>query len=196
MKNLMILAMLFMVTFTTSLKALATGDNENSNTPLSVSSIASGKYNLRFDSDKIEKVRVSIYNKKGAHIHTKLVRSNKGFILPYDLSNLPEDSYVVKVNNGTSNYSTIIEHKKSPAPFFKAYIKAENGTNKYNVKVVRNEMNPVHITILDKSENVIFTEEIDVDYNFEKVYDLKQHAKNAQNILVYSGANSVNFSIK
>ncbi len=79
--------------------------------------------------------------------------------------------------------------------FFKSYIKTENGSGKYAVKVVRQSMKPVLITVLDKHNNVVFTETIDVDYNFERVYDISSLESEAKSIVVYSGKNYVEHKI-
>jgi len=196
MKNVSILALLFVMTLTISFKALATGENDNAHNSLSVINTQSGKYDLIYESDKIEKVQVSIFNEKGLHIHTEHIKRGKGFKLPFDLSNLPEGSYLVKVNADGTELNTTINHEKEPASFFKAFIKPEDGKLKFSVKVVRHEMRPVLITIIDKNNREIFSENIDVDYNFERKYDLKDQALHAKTITVLSDGNMTTYNIK
>lgn len=192
MKNLMIFAMLFLMTLTASFKALATGDNENSKSRLAVINGSNGKYNLYYASENEENVRVNLYDAKSNLLHTEYIRNYNGFKLPYDLSNLSEGVYEIKLITTKENFSTKIYHTKESG-YFKAFIKPEG--EKYKVKVVRQTMHPVMISILDKNHHVLYSEKIDVDYNFEKVYDLKK-TRNAKYISVVSQDKTIDYIIK
>lgn len=188
--------MLIMMAFTSITKVYANGGNDNASSPLSVKSIETGKYVIQFDSDITENLRLNIYDEKGAKLDTKMIKKGKAFKITYDLNSLPEGNYRVKLSSETVNLTTNINHVKNAKSFFKAHIKAEEGNKKLNVRVVRHDMKPVTITIEDKNNRVIFTESINVDFNFERTYDLKHYSSTAKYVTVNSGMNSVNYVVQ
>lgn len=188
--------MLITMAFTSVTKVFANGGNDNANTPLSVKSIASGKYVIEYSSDVKENVSLKIFDKDGKQLNKKMIKQGKAFTITYDLNNLPEGNYLVKLTSKNVNFSTNINHVKSKKPFFKAHIKSEEGNTKFNVRVIRQDMKPVVVTIQDNNNHVIFTESIDVDYNFEKNYNMKQFSSRAKYITVSSGINTVNYVVK
>ncbi|MDQ3394065.1 MAG: hypothetical protein M3512_08140 [Bacteroidota bacterium] len=139
---------------------------------------------------------MSIYNDRGTLVYTEFLKDKKGISLAYDFNKLPKGLYKVKLMANKKRYTTTINHDKEPAQFFKSYLKSENGSKKYALKVVRQSMEPVMVTILDKNDKVLFSETIDVDYNFERIYDLSPKKSDAKSIVLNSGRNSVVHSIK
>lgn len=196
MKNVMIFSMLIMMAFTSTTKIYANGGNDNSSAPLSVKSIAAGKYLVQYNSETTENLNLKIYDENGKQLDSKMIKKGRAFNITYDLNNLPEGKYKVKLYSGSVYYTTDINHVKNTASFFKANFNAEEGNKKINVRVVRHDMKPVTITIQDKNNQVIFTESISVDFNFERTYNLKHYSSRAKYITVNSGLNSVNHVVQ
>lgn len=195
MKMLMIIASMTIITVSTFFKAYATGDNETTLPyAVSISTISSGKYDLVYTSENSGNVKIKITNEKGQHLRMDYVRKVNSFKLPYDFNDMPEGKYIVNVSAGKHNYSTTINHIKEAAPFFNASIEKEEG-NKFRIKVVRHSKNPVMVTFYDKNNQVIYTETIDVDYNFERLYKLSRPSLKANSITVHSGSQSKTYIV-
>lgn len=195
MKTLMIIATITVISVSTFFKANATGDNET-NLPYSVSITekSSDKYDLIFTSESTKNVKIKITNEKGQHLRMDYVKKGNSFKLPYDFSNMPEGKYIVNVSTGKHHYSTTINHVKEAAPFFNAFIEKEEG-NKFRIKVVRHSKNPVIVTFYNKNNQIIYTETIDVDYNFERLYKLSLPSLKANSITVHSGSQSKTYIV-
>ncbi|MGB3618772.1 MAG: hypothetical protein WBA12_11690 [Catalinimonas sp.] len=67
------------------------------NLALSVNELSIYKLYYPVDSDRKERVRVSIYNEDGGHLFTDRMRARETFVRRYNMSKLPDGEYVFRI---------------------------------------------------------------------------------------------------
>lgn len=117
--------------------------------------IASGVYNILYESKTPHDVRIAIRDNNGNMVIEKTYRSTPGFKQPVNLSALRSGTYTVKLTDGENEYSGVIEHtrERSPSAFHVARLR--EGNNKFIVSVVVPHASRLSFTIYDQHHNVL-----------------------------------------
>lgn len=120
----------------------------------------------------VGRVHVSIYDSKGKMIDRNLFRANGPLNIPYNLSNLPEGKYRVKVETKEEEVSFEISSRKPIEKKLLAYAKPVNA-NTINLKVVGIEKPGTNVVIYSQDHKKIASDKIHILGGFEKNYVLK-----------------------
>ncbi|CAN5207739.1 hypothetical protein BH23BAC1_BH23BAC1_08170 [soil metagenome] len=111
-----------------------------------------------------------------------------------NFSNLSKGKYLVRVKDQNKFYRTTINHLYKESDLKVNVSPLENGS-KYNLQVIHNSKNPVWVNIYNSDYKVIYSDKIDVDQNFSRVYDLRKYYGKARSIEVYTDGKSVTHSL-
>lgn len=128
-----------------------------------------------YKSEKIAKVKVTIYNQAGEKVFFEEVKSRLGFIRPYNLSRLPKGNYnvVLEDENGTSE--KIISNVKESAQVLATIINARKAHNKCMVALYSKGETDVKVRLLDENENELAVEYCTVNGQSSKLFNLEDY---------------------
>lgn len=121
-----------------------------------------------------DKVKVSIYDVEGKRLASKSIKSEDGFIQPFNFTQLEEGDYTFEI---TDNAGTIVEN----ISFDRSEVKMSSvykikGSNKYRLNVLSEGLD-VSVKILDEDLNVIHTEKFVDAESFSRIYELPEGTK-------------------
>ncbi len=120
----------------------------------------------------VGRVNISLFNQKGKLIDKTTFKINEPTAIPFNLSQLPEGTYTVKVETKLEEISFDIPSKRPVQKKLLAYTKVKND-NTVNLKVVGIEKPGVKVTFFDQSHRRITTDKVEVAGGFTKDYILK-----------------------
>ncbi len=131
------------------------------------------KVNVSFQ-EGLGKVKLSILNESGQKLHQQTFKVKENLMMPYDLSNLPEGEYyfMIESKNGEEDDKAVYTVTSKAAPEelpLMAYGKALDKTS-FRLAVVGLEQPGVDVRIWHNNGKVIFTENINQEEGFSKVY--------------------------
>ena len=138
------------------------------------SSGKSSVYQLVYLSEVPGTVSVSILDAKGKTIMTDRVKNvEEGFMRPYNFSALAEGNYVIEVQDSKGKVKVPFIHKvnKAVQPM-QLKVKALPTDKKYQLIMVGSQADVLQVNILDGDRTLVYTDYIDANNSFSKVYDL------------------------
>lgn len=126
-----------------------------------------------YKSDKITKVRVTIYDEESKEVFSEEVKSRKGFIRPYNLDNLVEGDYrvVLEDENGTSE--KIISNAREQVVVLASVVNARKNHGKCLVTMFTKGEADVSVKVLDANRNEIASESYRISGQSSKLFNLK-----------------------
>jgi hypothetical protein len=131
-------------------------------------------YQLVYLSEVPGTVSVSILDAKGNTIMTDRVKNvEEGFMRPYNFSALAEGNYVIEVHDSKGIVKVPFIHKvtKAVQPL-QVKVKALPTDKKYQLIMVGSQEDVLQVNILDGTNTLVYTDYIDANNSFSKVYDL------------------------
>ena len=143
-------------------------------------STGSTLFKLRYASEKVQKhVRVTLFDEQSNSIYSETINKTDGFIRPYNFKGLPDGHYTIQVEDENGKILEKINFDPSEAKKVKieknVHVSRVSGeTNKYVLMISSSQKDNVTINILDKENNVVYSEEAEVNGGFGKVYTLKK----------------------
>ena len=125
-----------------------------------------------YKSEKVTKVKVTIYNQNDKKVFSEEVKSRLGFSRPYNLTSMPQGDYrvVLEDENGTSE--KIISNVKESAKVMAAVINARKNYNRCLVTLYSNRESEVTIRILDANANELSVANYTVNGQSSKLFNL------------------------
>jgi hypothetical protein len=120
----------------------------------------------------VGRVNISLFNQKGKLVDKTTFKINEPTAIPFNLSQLPEGNYTVKVETKMEEIFFEIPSKKPVQKKLLAYTNVKND-NTVNLKVVGIEKPGVKVTFFDQAHRRITSDNIEVSGGFSKDYILK-----------------------
>ena len=124
------------------------------------------------------KVKLEILDSEGHKLHQQFVKVKEDIQVPYDLSQLPAGEYQVSIESNIKEPSAdkmvyTFETKEAPAPLpLMAYGKSLD-ENSFRLAVIELEKPGTKVEILDSNGKAVFSEKINQEEAFTKIYHLK-----------------------
>lgn len=144
-------------------------------------SIESGEdavYRLVYQSASEGIVNVSIYNERGTLLLTDRIRNVTRFSRPYNFRELPSGVYTIQITDASGTTTKTVQHGEASFPTahqeLKVNINALAESTRYELSVLGDRSESVTVTIYDDRNNPIFSEQINEQGSFRKVYDLSK----------------------
>ncbi len=123
------------------------------------------------------KVKLSILSDSGKKLHQQLFSVKEDMKVPYNLSNLPVGNYYVLIENRNGDESDkavySVTTTESPAALPLVAFGKSLDQKSFRLAVVGLEEPGVKVNIIDSKGKTIFTEKINQEEGFTKVYHLK-----------------------
>lgn len=134
-------------------------------------------FKLRYTSEKVQKyVRLTLLDERGNSIYTETINKTEAFIRPYNFKGLPDGQYSIQVEDENGRTLEKINFNSNESKSMKSVhiSKVPGETNKYALIISSLQKDNVTINILDKQNNVVYTEDAQVNGGFGKVYVLEK----------------------
>ncbi|MGY6521235.1 MAG: hypothetical protein ACXIUD_05870 [Mongoliitalea sp.] len=123
------------------------------------------------------KVRISILDENGRYLYQKRVKADKDLKLPFNLSQLPEGEYQVKIRRADNPEEklihTIVNRAPLPAPNPLVAFGRILDDNSVRLKVIGLEEPGVSIRITDAFGRNVHSEFVDHPEGFSRIYHLR-----------------------
>lgn len=191
MKKLTILAVLLMV-FSAASFAEETKISET--TKFQMTAKSDVKYELVYVSDKSGNVLVTIFDESGRKLSSQTVKNAKNFKRTYDFSKLKPGKYKIVVRNesGSANQQIIHQIKKARLKTFVSKI-----PNSKSLKLHVGDFDPsspVLVRIYDQYSKLIYSEEINNEQSFSRVYKLTSTQLNYVSVSIENNGETKSFT--
>ncbi len=132
-------------------------------------------YNLVYKSKTEGTVKVTIIDQVGKVVLVDRIASQTGFVRPYNFEGLPKGQYSIIVNDQNGSLSLPIVYGKTlSAKNANIAIESLSEEKRYKLVCIGNEDAPVQVNIYDSVNNLVYSESIEAEGSFSKVYNLSK----------------------
>ncbi len=172
------LAVLLIVFGTTSLVSSKAVDNNGKGDNPHVKIVADetkGAYNLFYESQQEGKVTIKIYDEANILLHSEVSRNRKSFAKRFYFEELPAGTYVFVISGPDFDFKETVVYETPTVPELKAEL-VEVTPQKYRLVVSGTEKQAVRVRIYDTEGWEIFADEVELDMDSGRVFDLTQAA--------------------
>ena len=133
---------------------------------------------LFYQSEKQGKVVVRIFDVNNALVHVDRIHNKNGFVRPYNFKELSEGEYRFEITDFDGKVEKVVEHSIKKAER-NAMIRArlssvDENENKMKLDVLGVTDEVVFVKILDNNREEIYSETIDIQNSFSRIYNLKK----------------------
>jgi len=128
-------------------------------------------YKLIYKAEKAGGVRVSILDSKNNLVFQESIKTEDGFIRPYNFSNLEKGEYTIQIEDGSGKrVEKIHNYAEKIEKFF--YVRKLPSENKVVLSVAGEGSERFNIKVFDGSNALIYDEDKSISGNFAQVYNL------------------------
>lgn len=120
----------------------------------------------------VGRVNISLFNQKGKLIDKTSFKIDEPTAIPFNISQLPEGNYTLKVETKMEEIAFEIPSKKPVKKRLMAYADVKND-HTVNLKVVGIEKPGIKVTFFDQAHRRITSDNVEVTGGFTKDYILK-----------------------
>lgn len=150
----------------------ATGTESHS--PVGISVIQKGAVvKLFYRGEQSGKVKVTIYNEKGAVVYKEVLENTEQFMRPYNFSPLPSGDYVIELRDEQATRTQKISHNTKVNRQLLAHLRRTNpGENKYILAVPNEGKDELTVRIYGQDHTLLYQETEAIEGDFAKLYNL------------------------
>ena len=131
---------------------------------------------LLYKGSKPTDVKVNILNQENEVIFTDKIKGTDGFIRPYNFSNLPHGSYSFElVDNMGNREIKHVDYKLESRKKVMHVVRVGGTTDKFVLSVPNFGQSQLSINIYDDKGRVIHTEKQQINGDFARLYNIKDH---------------------
>jgi flagellar hook assembly protein FlgD len=170
-KTLSFLAVLFLVTST----AFATTPDEPAS---GISVLRKGEtFKLLYKGARYNDVKIYILNEDDEVIFSETIKSTDGFIRPYNFSKLPEGNYSFElVDNKGRHEIEQVNYRLETQKKVMHVVQVGGTTDKFVLSVPNSGQSQLAVNIYDDKGRVMYAGSENIDGDFAKVYNIKDHS--------------------
>jgi hypothetical protein len=147
-------------------------DNTSSASGVVVIKKDADTYKLIYKAVKAGGVRVSILDSRNEVVFQESIKTEDGFIRPYNFGSLADGEYTIEIVDGSGKQVEKIHNysEKSKKHF---YMKKMKGQDKVVLTVAGKGKEILFIRVYDGSDNLIYNEDKEITGDFAQVYNLE-----------------------
>lgn len=147
-------------------------DNTSSASGVAVIKKDAETYKLFYKADKAGGVKISILNSKQEIVFQESIKTEDGFVRPYNFGSLAEGDYTIEVVDASGKQVEKIHNyaEKSKKNFHIRKIKDED---KVVLSVSGKGSETISVRVYDALDNIIYNEDKEISGDFAQVYNLK-----------------------
>ena len=177
MKNTMKLVFLIMILFPGYLLAGGVDGVDPAKSSKLVANPSQPVVKLFYQGEKKGKVTIRIFDAENVLVHTDKIYNKNGFVRPYNFKELVAGKYRFEITDCEGMAEKVLEYKLQ-APTENKIIRArlnpvEKNENKLKLDVLGVINEAVFVRIFNDNKNEIFSETIDIQQSFSRVYNLE-----------------------
>ncbi|GHM99260.1 hypothetical protein WSM22_07500 [Cytophagales bacterium WSM2-2] len=132
----------------------------------------SSLFKLYYRSVKPQKVKVSLLDETGTAIYSETLKSNNGFVRPYNLENMAKGEYTIQVEDENGKTVEKVNYSVGKVEKWIKVTKVTNELNKFVLTIASDKKTDVTIKIFDSESNEVYSGTEEVNGTFAKVYTL------------------------
>lgn len=132
-------------------------------------------FKVIYEGSGDQPVEVNIFDDDGDKVFSEVVRTESGFIRPYNFSALPEGDYTICVSNGEAEETEEICTRTEP--WWARVDKLEASDNKVLVAIPQETAGSFKLNIYDQSDRLVYETVANLDHGFAQVYHLQNLEK-------------------
>lgn len=143
---------------------------------------STGTFEVYYAADNAGMVTLHIYNEEHTRLYTQRVKSEYGFMLPVNLSNMPYGEYLIEIVDGNQRQTQVFNYAPIPSG---TYVNVHRVANSKQFALTLSKVQKgTSVNIYDQAANLLYREVIKEDGDFAKLYDLQKVAGTAVSIEV------------
>jgi hypothetical protein len=148
--------------------------------PKSASGIAvvkgsvNGLFKVYYKAAGAANVKVSILNDKDREVFSETLRKVDGFTRPYFFGNLPEGSYTIRIEDGTTVQAEKIEYRSGEIEKLIQVRKMVSEDGKFLLTASGKGEERVTINIYDPADQLLYSENRLIKDSFATIYNLNK----------------------
>jgi hypothetical protein len=124
-----------------------------------------------YKSNNAGNVNISILDSRNHKVFSETLRRTEGFSRPYNISNLPDGQYVVRIDDGAGSMSQVVSvEERRMSKTFK--ISKVFGVEDKILLTVGRYAKGFELKIVDKNGRTVYSEIKDLEGDFAQVYNL------------------------
>lgn len=136
-----------------------------------------------YRAEKVENVRVKIYNQAGELVFAEVVKGHNAFMLPVNLEGLPYGQYTVEVTGASGTQSQKVDYSRAnkavvgvvtTAPVKAVHVAKMGEGSKYLMSVANDGTQRINVRIFDAANNLVHTETRNINGSYGLVFNLEQ----------------------
>ncbi len=132
---------------------------------------SSGIYLVSYADQKPGNVILTVDDEQGNLLARRVIQNQQGFLLPINLSSVPEGVYIIQTDNGTEKASVTVAYNNNTAPTYSRVVNL--GENRYLFSSSHAGKETITINISDGNGVIVFQEDRTVSGYFSMVFNLK-----------------------
>jgi len=131
-------------------------------------------YNVHYKAAETGKVKISIYNNVKQLVFAEILSNVASFVRPYNFSNLSEGEYTIIVEDKNGKQAETVNYAMDKVTSMIKVSEVANATDKFLLNVTSTGSDLVTVRILDSTNNLIYTQQVEVTGSLGIVYNLSQ----------------------
>lgn len=141
--------------------------------PVGMSVIKSGTIvKLYYRGEQSGKVKVTIYNHRGAVVFKEILKDTEHFMRPYNFASLPDGEYTIELNDESGKRYQKLTYSSPRHEIVAHLTRLSKNANRYMLAVPGVGKQTLTVRVYDHFNRVIFHETQKVDGNFARMYNL------------------------
>lgn len=154
-------------------------------------SLESKSFRLIYENSTSDKVTVKLYDSKKSLLFSKTYASSM-FVQPFDLGNLPDDSYTISVRCGKEEVKTVVvaETRNSSMPSLDFNAELNNRIARLQSSTPLGST--MRLVIYDMSGEMLYKEDFVANSTLNKTYDLSHVQSTGVSFLLFQNGKLLN----
>lgn len=144
------------------------------------------RFKLIYQSPVVENVQIQLMDEKQSVIYTEVVSETNGFVKSFDLTSMPEGTYLVKVESKDYSYTQPVKVTAWKAE--KLHFSVIESDSKYAFVGKNDSKEDITLFILDQEGNSLYEEEIKAGEEVKKMYNLEKVFGQKASFAIYGEA--------
>jgi hypothetical protein len=164
-----------------ALMTIATGINAVANEgPRSLAVVAvkgSDIFKVIYKGETVSRVKLNVYNASSRVVFSETLANVDGFIRPLNFTGLVAGEYTVELVNGSTRTTEKISYTPAKAVASKKVVNISRfatANDKYLVAIENAEAETITVRILDRNNNVLYSEIREINGDFSQVYRVSE----------------------
>ena len=130
-----------------------------------------------YKASELSDVKIYILNEQDQIVYTEKIKNTDGFVRPYNLSNLPQGNYKIKLLDNSGSHVQQIIHSLKPVKQSRiTYVaRVAGSTDSFILSVPNKGQDDISITIYNAEDAVLYSGQETINGDFAKIYKLKNY---------------------